>query len=112
MVKGFQGGIKYITTSIMAGLASAGTSSGPRIVTFGAFGFNPGSGQLLEHDLRIKLPGQPVQVLGMLLERPGEVVTREELQKRLWPADTFVDFEHSLRSEEHTSELQSHSFIS
>jgi len=67
-------------------------------VKFGAFEFNLDSGELRKHNLRIKLQGQPIQVLGLLLERPGEVVTREELQKRLWPADTFVDFEHSLNA--------------
>jgi TolB-like protein/DNA-binding winged helix-turn-helix (wHTH) protein/Tfp pilus assembly protein PilF len=46
--------------------------------------------------LRLKLQEKPFQILAALLERPGEVVTREELQKRLWPADTFVDFDHSL----------------
>src|SRR5882724_2730682 len=45
----------------------------------------------------MKLPGQPFQVLAILLERPGEVVTREELQKRLWP-DTFVDVDHNLNT--------------
>src|SRR5215472_390320 len=82
----------------MAGLASVAPSSTPRIVKFGAFEFNLDSGELRKHNLRMKLQGQPIQVLGLLLERPGEVVTREELQKRLWPADTFVDFEHSLNA--------------
>ena len=48
--------------------------------------------------MRLKVQGQPVQVLAMLIERPGYVVTRDELQKRLWPAETFVDFEHSLNA--------------
>jgi TolB-like protein/Tfp pilus assembly protein PilF/DNA-binding winged helix-turn-helix (wHTH) protein len=48
--------------------------------------------------MRIRLRGQPNDLLALLLERPGEVVTREELQKRLWPADIFVDFEHSLNA--------------
>jgi len=82
----------------MAESVSTGTSSERRTVQFGAFEFNLDSGVLRKHDLRIKLQGQPIQVLGILLERPGEVVTREELQKSLWPADTFVDFEHSLNA--------------
>ncbi|HMI53998.1 MAG TPA: tetratricopeptide repeat protein [Candidatus Saccharimonadales bacterium] len=49
-----------------------------------------------KHDLRLRLQEQPFQVLAMLLENHGEVVTREELQKKLWPADTFVDFDHGL----------------
>ncbi len=82
----------------MSGLATAAPSSAPRIVRFGVFEFNRDSGELRKHGLRIKLRGQPLQVLTILLERPGEVVTREDLQKRLWPADMFVDFEHSLNS--------------
>ena len=65
---------------------------------FGPFEFNPHTGELRKHGLRIKLQGQPVQVLALLVRRPGEVVTREELQEALWPADTFVDFEHSLNA--------------
>jgi len=48
--------------------------------------------------MRVSLQSQPFQILCMLLERPGEVVTRQQMQERLWPADTFVDFEHSLNS--------------
>ena len=74
-------------------------SGGSRgIVVFGAFEFDPGTGELRKHGLRIKLQGQPIGVLAMLIEHGGEVVSREELQKRLWPADTYVDFEHSLNA--------------
>ena len=48
--------------------------------------------------MKIKLSGQPVEVLAILLERPGQRVTREELQKRLWPNDTMVEFEHSINA--------------
>jgi DNA-binding winged helix-turn-helix (wHTH) protein len=54
--------------------------------------------ELYKAGRKIKLQIQPFQVLAMLLETPGEVVTREEMQKRLWPADTFVDFDHSLNT--------------
>jgi DNA-binding winged helix-turn-helix (wHTH) protein len=54
--------------------------------------------ELYKSGRKIKLQIQPFQVLAMLLERPGEVVTREELRNRLWPADTFVDFDHSLNT--------------
>ena len=54
--------------------------------------------ELYKAGRKIKLQVQPFQVLAMLLEQPGEVVTREELEKRLWPADTFVDFDHSLNT--------------
>jgi Tol biopolymer transport system component/DNA-binding winged helix-turn-helix (wHTH) protein len=62
------------------------------------FEVDPRQGELRKGGLRIKLQEQPFQVLIVLLERPGEMVTREELQRRLWPADTFVDFDHSLNS--------------
>ena len=54
------------------------------------------AGEVRKHGLRIRLQEQPFQVLAMLLEHPGELVTREELQKKLWAADTFVDFDHGL----------------
>jgi TolB-like protein/DNA-binding winged helix-turn-helix (wHTH) protein/Flp pilus assembly protein TadD len=63
---------------------------------FGTFELDLRAGELRKHGLRIRLQEQPFQILVMLLERPGEIVTREELQKRLWPADTFVDFDHGL----------------
>ncbi len=69
-----------------------------RIVRFAAFEFDIKTGELRKHGLRIKLQGQPISVLTMLIEHAGESVTRDELQKRLWPADTYVDFEHSLNA--------------
>ena len=54
------------------------------------------AGELRKHGLRIRLQEQPFQLLVLLLEHPGQVVTREELQKKLWPANTFVDFDHGL----------------
>jgi TolB-like protein/DNA-binding winged helix-turn-helix (wHTH) protein/Tfp pilus assembly protein PilF len=67
-------------------------------VSFGAYEFNPDSGELRREGMRVRVEGQPLAILEVLVERPGEVVTREELQKRLWPEDTFVDFEHSLNA--------------
>jgi TolB-like protein/DNA-binding winged helix-turn-helix (wHTH) protein/Flp pilus assembly protein TadD len=67
-----------------------------RRLRFGVFDLDLQAGELRKHGLRIRLQEQPFEVLAMLLERPGEVVTREELQKKLWPADTFVDFNHGL----------------
>ncbi len=69
-----------------------------RVVRFGVFEADLQETELRKSGLRIKLQDQPFQILTMLLERPGETVTREELRKRLWPADTFVDFDHSLNS--------------
>ncbi len=63
---------------------------------FGVFELDIRSGELRKHGVRVRLQEQPVCVLGMLLERPGEVVSREEIQRKLWPADTFVDFDHGL----------------
>lgn len=69
-----------------------------RIVRFGAFEVDLQSGELRRKGLKVKLQGQPFQVLVTLLERHGEVVTREELRLKLWPAHTFVDFDHSLNA--------------
>src|SRR5438093_10275695 len=66
------------------------------IVRFGAFEVDLRAGELRKNGLKIKLQEQPFQVLAMLLRHPGEVVTREELQKTVWPADTFVDFDRGL----------------
>ena len=63
---------------------------------FGVFELDLRAGELRKHGLRVRLQEQPFQVLAMLVGHPGEVVTREELQKKLWPADTFVDFDHGL----------------
>jgi TolB-like protein/DNA-binding winged helix-turn-helix (wHTH) protein len=63
---------------------------------FGVFELDLRAGELRKHGLRVRLQEQPFQVLAALLEHPGEVVTREEIQKKLWPADTFVDFDHGL----------------
>jgi TolB-like protein/DNA-binding winged helix-turn-helix (wHTH) protein len=64
----------------------------------GSFEFDPQSGELRKQGIRIRLEGQPVALLAMLLERPSELVTREDLQKKLWPSDTFVDFDQSLNA--------------
>jgi TolB-like protein/DNA-binding winged helix-turn-helix (wHTH) protein/Flp pilus assembly protein TadD len=68
----------------------------PKVVRFGVFDVDMQAGQLCKAGLRVKLQEQPFQVLAALLEHPGEVVTREELRQRLWPADTFVDFDVGL----------------
>src|SRR5215813_849400 len=63
---------------------------------FGPFHVDAPAGQLRKRGSKIRLAGQPFEILVMLLERPGQVVTREEIQRRLWPDQTFVDFENSL----------------
>src|SRR5438045_2263098 len=65
-------------------------------VSFGPFELDLGAAELRKHGVRIKLQAQPVQILEMLLERPGEVVSRDELKRRLWPAESFGDFDHGL----------------
>jgi TolB-like protein/DNA-binding winged helix-turn-helix (wHTH) protein len=69
-----------------------------RIVCFGSFEVDLGSRELRRQGLKISLQDQPFRMLALLLERAGEVVTREELRDKLWPADTFVDFDHSLNT--------------
>src|SRR5437660_10841006 len=70
----------------------------PRVVRFGNFEIDVRAGELRRNGVKLKLQEQPFQILCMLVERPGEVVTREELRNRLWSADTFVDFDHSLNA--------------
>jgi len=74
--------------------------SGPprRILGFGPFEVDLSSGELRREGLKVKLQDQPLRLLVLLLESAGEVVTREELRSKLWPADTFVDFDHSLNT--------------
>jgi DNA-binding winged helix-turn-helix (wHTH) protein len=69
-----------------------------RVVRFGVFEVNFHAHELRKQGTRLRLPGQPFAILAMLLERPGEVVTRKEMRDRLWASDTFVDFEHGLNS--------------
>jgi TolB-like protein/DNA-binding winged helix-turn-helix (wHTH) protein len=69
-----------------------------RVIRFGAYEVDFRAGELRKKGLKIKLQEQPLQILAMLAERPGDVVTRDELRQRLWPADTFVDFNHSLNT--------------
>src|SRR5215468_994828 len=70
----------------------------PRLIRFGVFELDLRSGELQRQGRKVRLEGQPVQVLICLLENPGELVTREELHRKLWPADTFVNFEHGLNT--------------
>ena len=69
-----------------------------RKARFGLYELDFRAGELLKNGRKIRLQDQPFQILVMLLEEPGGVVTREELRKRLWPTDTFVDFDHGLNN--------------
>jgi Tol biopolymer transport system component/DNA-binding winged helix-turn-helix (wHTH) protein len=68
------------------------------LLRFGVFELDPRAGELRRNGSRVKLQDQPFQVLLALLAKPGDVVTREELRAKLWPADTFVDFDHGLNA--------------
>ena len=69
-----------------------------KIFRFGVFEVDLKANELRKNGLRLKLPEQPFQILAVLLEKPGEIITREELRSRLWPGDTFVDFDHGLNN--------------
>ena len=69
-----------------------------RRTRFGAFEVDTRAGEVYKHGIRLKLQDQPFQVLAVLLEHAGDLVTREELRQKLWPADTFVDFDTGLNS--------------
>ena len=77
-------------------MSSPGRSSGA--IRFDVFEVDLRAGELSKAGHKIKLQVLPFQALAMLLERPGDVVTRKEFEKRLWPSDTFVDFDHSLNT--------------
>jgi DNA-binding winged helix-turn-helix (wHTH) protein len=70
----------------------------PRIARFGVFEADLESRELRKSGLKVRLSDQPFLVLATLFERPGDIVTREELRLRIWPADTFVDFDHSINA--------------
>jgi len=74
-----------------------GTST-ERILRFGSFEANVQAGELRKRGLKVRLQDQPFQILVMLLERPGDLVTRQEIHQKLWPVDTFVDFDHGLNN--------------
>jgi cholera toxin transcriptional activator len=73
-------------------------SPAARLIRFGVFEVDLAAGELRKNGSRVRLQEQPFQLLHLLVERPSEIVTREELRQKLWPADTFVDFDHSLNT--------------
>jgi len=79
-------------------MARVFNSDDSRRLRFGPFSVDLHAGELHKRGKKVKVQLLPLQLLGALLEKPGEVVTREELKSRLWPADTFVDFEHGLNT--------------
>src|SRR5437868_15181719 len=77
-------------------VASSPTSAG--FACFGEYEADLRSHELRRNGSRVRLPDQAFQVLALLLERPGELVTREQIQRELWPSDTYVDFDHGLNN--------------
>ena len=69
-----------------------------QVLFFGPFEAHFETQELKRHGIRLRLPRQSFQILGLLLERPGQLITREELQRALWPSDTFVDFEKGINA--------------
>lgn len=90
-------GPSSLNVSVLFMPASQGNHSG-RIVGFGVFELDLAAGELRKNGAKLRLQEQPFRVLALLLERTGEVVTREEMRQKVWPADTFVDFDHSLNT--------------
>src|SRR6185437_3354286 len=74
------------------------TAAEPRSYEFGVFTVEVTGGELRKHGMRLKLQERPFQLLVCLLEKPGEIISRDELRQRLWPDGTFVDFDHNISS--------------
>jgi Tol biopolymer transport system component/DNA-binding winged helix-turn-helix (wHTH) protein len=91
-------GSPEVLGSPVMGNGNGSGNEGPRALRFGQFDLDLRAGELRRKGVRVKLQDQPFQILVQLLEKPGDVVTREELRERLWPANTFVDFDHSLNA--------------
>lgn len=80
------------------GIVLSSLHSLPGIVRFGQFELDQSIGELRKGEAKIRLQEQPFQILQILLEHPGKLVPREELQRRIWPSDTFVDFDHGINN--------------
>jgi DNA-binding winged helix-turn-helix (wHTH) protein len=90
--QGARSNIRSLATSMGYDIPSEGG------LRFDAYQVDLRTGELRKHGRKIRLAGRPFQILALLLERPGELLTRKELQERLWSADTFVDFEHGVNA--------------
>jgi DNA-binding winged helix-turn-helix (wHTH) protein/Tol biopolymer transport system component len=87
-----------VLNSGRAGAGGSGVAVSPAedVIRFGIFELDLKAGQLTRYGTKLRLPQQPLQLLAVLLERPGEIFTRDELRSRLWSSDVFVDFDHGL----------------
>src|SRR5712664_4951562 len=83
---------------LLGGVAMPTSEVGARPLRFDNFELDVRAGELRKHGVRLRLQGQPLQVLAALLKREGDLVTREELRAQIWTTDTFVDFDHSLHN--------------
>ncbi|MBC8166729.1 MAG: PD40 domain-containing protein [Bryobacteraceae bacterium] len=79
-------------------MASSAEATGSTRLVFGPFEYDQTSGELRKHGTRLRLQGQPLQILSALLQRPNKIVSRDEFQQQLWNGGTFVDFEHGLNA--------------
>jgi cholera toxin transcriptional activator len=79
-------------------MSASQTNNPGKIARFGVFELDLAAGELRKSGMKLRLQEQPLQILALLLERAGSVVTREELRQKVWPADTFVDFDHGLNT--------------
>ena len=79
-------------------MATPPSSSAAKLLRFGVFEMDLAAGELRKNGARLRLQEQPFQVLAVLLDNAGQVVTRDDLRQKIWPADTFVDFDHSLNT--------------
>ena len=93
-----RGGSKFADAKLPAAVSIPPGSPARKTLRFGVFEVDLAAGELRKNGTRIRLQEQPFQILVYLLDRAGEVVAREELRQKLWPADTFVDFDHSLNT--------------
>src|ERR1700727_3538930 len=84
--------------SVLAGAGRVRVAVSPAedVIRFGLFELDLKAGQLSRNGTKLRLPQQPLQLLAILLERPGEILTRDELRQRLWSSEVFVDFDHGL----------------
>jgi TolB-like protein len=85
-------------TELRPGASVEGVRVLPVVVRFADFELDQDAGELRRHGSKIRLQEQPLQILQILLEQPGKVIPREELRKRIWPSDTFVDFDHGINN--------------
>src|SRR4030095_9231335 len=83
---------------LRGGVGHGGRVAMPPLIRFGTFQLDTGAGQLLKNGRGVRLKPQPLRLLHMLLTRPGELVTRDDIRDLLWGTDTFVDFEQGMNT--------------